>query len=34
MPELHETWGYPFALALMVAAVIVLYGFFKRIQWL
>lgn len=34
MPELHETWGYPFALALMVAAVIVLYGFFKRIEWL
>lgn len=34
MPELHETWGYPFALALMVAAVIVLYGFFKRIKWL
>jgi magnesium transporter len=34
MPELHETWGYPFALALMAAAVFVLYGFFKRIRWL
>jgi len=34
MPELDETWGYPFALALMLAAVIVLYGFFRRIKWL
>jgi magnesium transporter len=34
MPELHETWGYPFALALMLGAVIVLYGFFRRINWL
>ena len=34
MPELHETWGYPFALALMLVAVIALYGFFKRIEWL
>ena len=34
MPELHETWGYPFALALMLVAVVTLYGFFKRIEWL
>jgi len=34
MPELHETWGYPFALALMLVAVMLLYGFFKRIRWL
>lgn len=34
MPELHETWGYPFALGLMLVAVVVLYGFFRRIRWL
>jgi magnesium transporter len=34
MPELDETWGYPFALALMLVAVAALYGFFKRIEWL
>ena len=34
MPELHETWGYPFALALMVAAVLVLYRFFRHVRWL
>ena len=34
MPELHESWGYPFALGLMVAAVIVLYVYFKRVRWL
>jgi magnesium transporter len=34
MPELHETWGYPGALGLMLAATIVLYRYFKRIQWL
>jgi magnesium transporter len=34
MPELDRTWGYPFALLLMAAAVAVLYRFFKRIQWL
>jgi magnesium transporter len=34
MPELSETWGYPAALATMGIAVIVLYRFFKRIEWL
>jgi len=34
MPELDQTWGYPFALALMLVAVIALYGFFKRVAWL
>jgi magnesium transporter len=34
MPELDEPWGYPFALALMAAAVFALYRFFKRIAWL
>jgi magnesium transporter len=34
MPELHETWGYPFALGLMIAAVIALYVYFKRVRWL
>ena len=34
MPELAESWGYPAALGLMVIAVIVLYRFFKRIEWL
>jgi magnesium transporter len=34
MPELDRTWGYPFALLLMAAAVAGLYRFFKRIQWL
>jgi magnesium transporter len=34
MPELHLILGYPLALLLMVAAVIVLYRFFKRIEWL
>ncbi len=34
MPELSETWAYPAALILMVAAVLGLYRFFKRIAWL
>jgi magnesium transporter len=34
MPELSESWGYPVALALMVVAVVALYRFFKRIDWL
>jgi magnesium transporter len=34
MPELAQTWGYPAALALMAVAVLVLYRFFKRIEWL
>jgi magnesium transporter len=34
MPELKSPLGYPLALILMLAAVIVLYRFFKRIQWL
>ncbi|HYH60924.1 MAG TPA: magnesium/cobalt transporter CorA [Solirubrobacterales bacterium] len=34
MPELDETWAYPVALILMAVAVISLYRFFKRIDWL
>jgi magnesium transporter len=34
MPELPEVWGYPMALALMAVAVITLYRFFRRIEWL
>ena len=34
MPELDERWGYAVALAIMATAVIVLYRFFRRIQWL
>ncbi len=34
MPELTEDWGYPLALILMATAVIGLYRFFKRIDWL
>jgi len=34
MPELDEPWGYWVALAMMAIAVIVLYRFFKRINWL
>jgi magnesium transporter len=34
MPELSEPWGYPAALALMAACVLVLHQFFKRIAWL
>ncbi len=34
MPELDTSWGYPVALAMMAIAVLVLYRFFKRIEWL
>lgn len=34
MPELDQTWGYPFALALMVAVSAALYVVFKKNDWL
>ena len=34
MPELDERWGYAVALGLMAIAVVVLYRFFRRIDWL
>jgi magnesium transporter len=34
MPELSKTWAYPAALGLMAVAVVSLYRFFKRIDWL
>jgi len=34
MPELDEPWGYWIALAMMAIAVVFLYGFFRRIEWL
>jgi magnesium transporter len=34
MPELHQHWGYPAALATMGVSIVVLYRFFRRIQWL
>ena len=34
MPELHETWGYPFALMLMVASALVPMWYFRRRGWL
>jgi magnesium transporter len=34
MPELAQSWGYPAAIVLMAIAVLVLYRFFKRIEWL
>lgn len=34
MPELHWTWGYPFALGLMVVLGVGLYVAFKRRDWL
>jgi magnesium transporter len=34
MPELHWVFGYPFALSLMVVATGVLFGYFKRRDWL
>jgi magnesium transporter len=34
MPELEEPWGYPVALVLMIAAVLTLHRFFRRIAWL
>lgn len=34
MPELHESWGYPFAIAVMIATCTALYRKFKRSGWL
>jgi magnesium transporter len=34
MPELHWTFGYPFALALMVSISVSLYAVFKHVEWL
>ena len=34
MPELGQVWGYPFALALMVAVSVGLYFLFKKNDWL
>jgi magnesium transporter len=34
MPELHWQYGYPFAIALMVVASVVLYLVFRRRGWL
>jgi magnesium transporter len=34
MPELRWTYGYPFALGLMVLVCLVLYVLFKRRNWL
>ena len=34
MPELDWPWGYPLALALMVASAITPYFFFKHKHWL
>ena len=34
MPELDLSFGYPLALAAMLASTVLLYRFFKRIQWL
>jgi len=34
MPELDLTFGYPLALAVMLTATLVLYHFFRRIEWL
>jgi magnesium transporter len=34
MPELDERWAYPAALAMMAAAIVLLYRFFRRISWL
>lgn len=34
MPELHWTWGYPMALALMALTAVGLYGIFKWRRWM
>ena len=34
MPELDQTWGYPFALALMAASVVAPFVYFRRKGWL
>ena len=34
MPELDKTWGYPFALVLMLVSAVVPYIYFRRKGWL
>ena len=34
MPELEQPWGYPFAIALMVASVVAPFVYFRRKGWL
>jgi magnesium transporter len=34
MPELHWAWGYPVAVALMLAVSATLYAIFKKRRWL
>jgi magnesium transporter len=34
MPELEWEWGYPFAIALMVATVAAPFVYFRRKGWL
>ena len=34
MPELHWTFGYPLALALMVSISVGLYAVFRHVRWL
>ena len=34
MPELHWSFGYPFALVLMVGVSVTLYAVFKRRGWI
>jgi magnesium transporter len=34
MPELAQPWGYPFALALMVASAVVPMWYFRKRGWL
>jgi magnesium transporter len=34
MPELSQTWGYPFALSLMVLSAVVPMLYFRKRGWL
>jgi magnesium transporter len=34
MPELHQVWGYPAALGLMLCVCMLLYRTFRRNHWL
>jgi len=34
MPELGQTWGYPLALAMMVASAVIPMWYFRRRGWL
>jgi magnesium transporter len=34
MPELDQSWGYPFALLLMAASVVAPFVYFRRKGWL